>query len=185
MKTKATVFLLVLTIILSASLANAQKMAHDHSKTNSMSANNAAEAFKQFQGLVGKWKATTAKGATAHLEYELVSNGTALHERYTDDGDKDDTNLITMYFLDRDSLMATHYCSLNNQPRYRAVLDSANLKQVRFKMVDATNMADPNGPVMYKFTVDFQDQDHFVSTWVMRDKGKDVYNEQLHWERVK
>ena len=184
MKIRIAIPLLLLTVIVTASSASGQKMAHDHSKTKGASA-NAEETFKKFQALAGKWKATTAKGAIAHLEYELVSNGTALHERYTNDSEKDDTNMITMYYLDRASLMATHYCALNNQPRYRAVVDSANPKQVRFKMIDATNMPDPNGPVMYKFTVNFLDQDHFASTWVMRDKGKDVYNEELRWERVK
>jgi len=185
MKTRMIIPILLLTVVLAATFANAQKMTHDHSKTGGTSAGDASQAFKQFQSLVGKWKATTAKGATARLEYELVSNGTALHEVYTDEGDKTDSSMITMYYLDRDSLMATHYCVLNNQPRYRAVIDSANSKQVKFKMVDATNMPDPNGPVMYKFTVKFEDQDHMSSTWVMREKGKDVLTEELHWERVK
>src|SRR5882724_10168135 len=128
MKTTRMISRWLLAIMLAASFVNAQTMSHDHSKTDDKSVNNAVETFKKFQSLVGKWKATTAKGATAYVEYELVSNGTALHERFIDEGNKEDSNLITMYYVDRNSLMATHFCALNNQPRYRAIPDSPDPK---------------------------------------------------------
>jgi len=133
MKTRMIIPILLLTVVFGGHICQCAKNDARPFQNRRTSAGDASQAFKQFQSLVGKWKATTAKGATARLEYELVSNGTALHEVYTDEGDKTDSNMITMYYLDRDSLMATHYCVLNNQPRYRAVIDSANSKQVNSK----------------------------------------------------
>jgi hypothetical protein len=54
-----------------------------------------------------------------------------------------------------------------------------------FSIIDITNLKTPDAPHMYKLTYEFKDPDHMTTIWTMRQGGKDVYVETLHWERVK
>lgn len=99
----------------------------------------ASKAFQQLKTLEGKWKATTEQGAAAYLYYEIVSNGSALHERFIDEGNKKHSNIITMYYLNKNNLDAAHFCSMNNQPFLRGSLDPSNPKQVTLTAYQVSN----------------------------------------------
>ncbi|MEW6209595.1 MAG: DUF6265 family protein [Acidobacteriota bacterium] len=144
-----------------------------------------AQAFEKLKTLAGKWKARAANGSDAYLLFETVSNKTALHERFIDEGNSAHSNLITVYYRDKDQLMATHFCSMNNQPRLRAVEASADLSRLTFSIIDITNLKTADTAHMYKVTYEFHDQDHFTTIWTMRQGGKDVFVETLRWERQK
>ena len=51
------------------------------------------------------------------MAYELIAGGNTLLERETVDKM---LPMITVYHLDGDRLLLTHYCMLNNQPRMQA-----------------------------------------------------------------
>src|SRR5207245_777336 len=77
---------------------------------------NASLAFEKLKGLVGQWEATTQKG-TVTSSYELVANGTVLVERFKM---KDEGEMETVYHLDGNHLVLTHYCTAGNQPHMQA-----------------------------------------------------------------
>jgi hypothetical protein len=114
----------------------------------------------------------------------LVAGGTCLQETFRFEGD-DNHTMITMYHLDGDNLMLTHYCVANNQPRMRAENISADLKEIAFTFVDATNLPDPNAGHMYKAVFNFYDDGRFDSAWTFRKDGKDSFTESESYERVK
>jgi hypothetical protein len=149
------------------------------------SSSNGAQAFEKLKTLAGKWKSRTATGSVAYLLFETVSNKTALHERFIDEGNPAHSNLITVYYRDKDQLMATHFCSMNNQPRLRAVEVSSDLSRLAFSIIDITNLKTADAAHMYKVTYEFHDQDHITTIWTMRQGGRDVFVETLRWERQK
>ncbi len=159
----------------------------DRARSNAATPNdkNWAQAYEKLKTLVGKWKARTASGSDAYLLFETVSNKTALHERFIDEGNPAHSNLLTVYHRDKDGLMATHFCSMNNQPRLRAVEVSSDLSRLTFSIVDITNLKTADSAHMYKLTYEFHDSDHITSIWTMRQGGKDVFVETLRWERQK
>ena len=75
-----------------------------------------AAAFARLKTLVGEWEADTRMGK-AHVSYELIAGGTALVER--ESADKMPA-MLTVYHLDGDRLLLTHYCMAGNQPRMQA-----------------------------------------------------------------
>src|SRR5512134_2455686 len=75
-------------------------------------------AYDQLKSLAGQWRARSdARGADgATLEIMVTSNGKAVLERLFAGAPNE---MTTVYYLAYDKLLATHYCSIGNQPAYR------------------------------------------------------------------
>lgn len=77
----------------------------------------ASETFERLKDLVGEWTGAWEPGSMpTRVVYSLTGNGSVLVEDYR----IDDTTMSTLYHLDGEELMLTHYCSKANQPRMRA-----------------------------------------------------------------
>ena len=92
--------------------------------------------------------------------------------------------MVTLYHLDNDKVMMTHYCTLGNQPRMRVDKSSKNQNKLVFKFVDATNLKTKDDGHMHKLTFTFKDDDHFSQEWVMLAKGKEN-PVVMNYERVR
>jgi hypothetical protein len=93
-------------------------------------------------------------------------------------------DMVTMYHRDGTGLVATHYCSMGNQPRMRASEASPDGKTIQFRFADITNLAKPDGAHIRHLKVTFQDADHFTQDWTSVDKGKEQ-TEVFKWKRKK
>src|SRR6266567_1402253 len=71
------------------------------------------EAFDRLAALKGEWNGQT-DGLNTTLMYTLTANGSALMEQCRPDKGAE---MITMFTVDGDHLIATHYCSARNQPQ--------------------------------------------------------------------
>ena len=144
-----------------------------------------AKAFERMKSLVGRWEATMADGKKAVSTYELVSNDSALLERFYVEGtgEQDRENMVTMYHLDGGNLMLTHYCAAKNQPRMRAASYSPETGTLKFAFLDATNLSSPNDGHMHHAEFKFVDDNHFTSEWTFRKDQKDAQTEVLQYTR--
>jgi hypothetical protein len=129
---------------------------------------NAATAFAKLKSLAGTWDTTAPEGGPATITYEVVSNGTAVMETISH---KAEANMITMYSVDGDHIMLTHYCSMGNQPRMRASCPSGDIKELKFSFLDGSNMTKKDMH-MHALDMKFVDDSHVVETWSLYDKGK-------------
>lgn len=127
----------------------------------------ADESWKKLLSLAGEWEGTEG-GKTATLTYTVVSGGTALMESMKVPAESD---MVTVYHRDTDGLVATHYCSMGNQPRMRAPGASQDGK-VRFRFADITNLKPGSGHISH-LTVTLEDADHFTQEWVASSAGKE------------
>ena len=75
----------------------------------------ADSGLDKIKSLVGEWETTTADGKSGTVKYELISNGTAVEERLG----MHEEEMVTIYHMNGDKLMMTHYCAFNNQPRLK------------------------------------------------------------------
>jgi hypothetical protein len=121
--------------------------------------------WEKLKSLVGSWQGTADAGPVS-ATYALVSNGTTLMETLNGGHDAD---MITMYTPEGATLLATHYCSVGNQPRMRATA-SADGKSIDFQFVDVANEKGTT-VVMRRLVVTFVDGDHFNQQWTSRDKN--------------
>ncbi len=170
----------ILCLVLLTGMVSAHVTLHAGGRGDDTSAE---QAFEKMKTLVGTWEATTEEGKKAILTYELVSGHTTLLERFVDEGSHQFTDLITMYHMDGDHLMLTHYCGANNQPRMHAESISPGLKSLTFSFFDATNLSSPDQAHMYKVTYKFHDKVHFTTEWTLREDQKEKFVEVLRFER--
>ena len=139
--------------------------------------------YDKMKTLVGTWKGKDAEGKMLSVSYKVVSAGSTVMETL----DMMDTPeaMITMYHVNGDKLMMTHYCSMGNQPRMKADKMSADGSMITFNMYDASNLAKKTDAHMSKLVVTFKDADHFVQEWSMSQDGKVAHVGKFEFERAK
>src|SRR5205823_8578476 len=71
------------------------------------------ETFDRLKSLEGEWKGQI-NGVNTTLIYTLTANGSALMEQCRPEKGAE---MITIFTIDGDHLIATHYCSAKNQPQ--------------------------------------------------------------------
>jgi hypothetical protein len=132
---------------------------------------SAQRSFDQMKSLAGSWEASL-DGKAMHVSLRVTSMGNALMHEMTEAGKPDDP--ITMFSLDGDRLLLTHYCDAGNQPRMVATV-SPDGKIITFNFLEATNLLNSQMGHMQRVTFKFIDSDHHTERWefVMGD-GKQV-----------
>jgi hypothetical protein len=108
------------------------------------------QAFQSLKALVGDWQGRSAAGRTFLVSYGLIAGDTVLVESWTLSPTR---TSMTVYHMDGDVLIATHYCPQGNQPRlqYRPDLSGQRL---HFTFRDATNLNDPNAAHQHAFWIE-------------------------------
>ena len=131
-----------------------------------------AAAFERLISLVGEWEGTNSAGQV-QATYTLVSGGTALMERLKS---ANEPEMITLYSLDGDHLLVTHYCSMGNQPQMKTATITELASPLAFKIVQVTGMKSPDEAHMVGLILTMPDKDHFTQQWTYKDKGKEQAN---------
>jgi hypothetical protein len=131
----------------------------------------AAAGFEKLKSLAGQWQAKATDGQTVNISYEIVSGGSALMETLMP---ANEPSMVTIYHLDGNKLLMTHYCSAGNQPRMHAAVNGGAIKTLDFTFLNATNMAKRSDGHMHHLTLNIQDRDHMMQVWTWRENGKDV-----------
>jgi len=115
-------------------------------------------AFEQLKKLEGNWKAE--KEAT-WLQLRVISNGSAVLETMTG-ADRTKIVMTSVYSLDGNELVMTHYCGQGNQPFMKMKTAVPNL---RLETVRVTNLPDPKGNHMSAVTFVVKDADNLTQEW--------------------
>jgi hypothetical protein len=124
--------------------------------------------FTQLQTLVGTWEGKTEKGRVLKVSYRLTANDTVLIETWTL-GPKRES--LTLYHLDNESLIATHYCALGNQPRLR-LKEGGNASSFTFDFVSATNLPKPEIAHQHQFEIEILQANSFARSETYLENGK-------------
>lgn len=127
------------------------------------------EAFSKLTSLVGEWEGTTSSGSKVKVTYTLVSNKTALMEKLEP---ADEAEMLTLYSLDGDRILVTHYCSAGNQPQMKTGAISEVSDRYAFSLTTVTGLKSPSEGYMVGLVLHLPDRDHLIQEWTYKDKGK-------------
>jgi hypothetical protein len=82
---------------------------------------DAKAAFEKLKGLAGTWEGSTSEaGMNATVTFAVTANGSVVMETMFPGTEHE---MINMYHVVGNDLVATHYCALGNQPSFK--LDAA------------------------------------------------------------
>jgi hypothetical protein len=161
---KIATIAVTVVIIFSASLVMAESDAH--------------KSFDFLKGMEGNWAGKNQQGQPVQVTFRMTAGGSALMSEILGRGPE---NMITMFHMDGDRLLMTHYCGAGNQPRMKVI--SSDAKSVSFEFFDGTNIGPGDGHMQH-VTFTEPDADHHVEEWVFLDHGKER-RELFTLERVK
>lgn len=142
----------------------------------------AAAAFERFKKLEGKWKGRSTKGWEEVSIYKTIAAGSVVVGTSFDAHPNE--TMMTMFHLDGDRLMLTHYCVAKNQPRLVATSFADGGKTVTFTFLDGGNLSSRDRGHMDKAVFRFVDDNHATSQWTWYQDGKESWMEEIHLERV-
>jgi hypothetical protein len=111
--------------------------------------------------------------------YRVTAGGSAVEETLFGGTPHE---MITLYHLDGDDLVLTHYCVAGNQPRMKAEKQTDPNKLV-FNCDGGTNLKSENDEHMHHATLVFKDENHIQSEWLEYKDGKQVMNASLNLVR--
>ena len=126
------------------------------------------EAFDRLAALKGKWSGEQ-EGVKVSLIYTLTANGSALMEEFRPEKGP---VMITMFTVDGDHLIATHYCSAKNQPQMVTSAITDAQKPLAFSLARITGLKSPDDWHNTGLTMIQEDNDHLTQEWTYQSKGK-------------
>jgi hypothetical protein len=137
------------------------------------------EAFDRLSSLQGKWKGQI-DGVKTTLIYTLTANGSALMEQCRPEKGSE---MITIFTIDGDRLIATHYCSAKNQPQMATPTITDVQKPLAFSLVRVTGLKSLDAFHNTGLTVIQESNNHVTQEWLYESKGKTGKN-VFHFTRV-
>ena len=169
---------------LSAAPAAVSAQSHAHGDGGAAKATTSARAaFEQFKRLAGEWRGRSTKGWEETVSFKTIANGSVVVETSFDAHPNE--TMMTMFHMDGDRLMLTHYCVARNQPRLVATSFDADGKTVTFTFLDGGNLPTRDRGHMDKAVFRFLDADHVTTRWTWYQDGKESWMEEITLERRK
>jgi hypothetical protein len=168
---KSMRFMLALVVVAFSSLALAQS--------------DAQKSFDKMKTLAGSWEGRVSGSPeieNKHVKATLrvTSMGHTLMHEMTGEGRPDDP--ITMFVVDGDRLLLTHYCDADNRPRMVGRM-SADGKTVEYDFLDVTG--DLKYGHMQHVVFTFIDADHHSEEWTFAGPGGEMGRGHMDLQRTK
>ena len=130
----------------------------------------AIQGFEKLKALQGDWIDVDGifgeKGKVA-ATYRVTGGGSTVVETFPVGTANE---MVTVYHLDGNALVLTHYCTSNTQPRMKSTGLQGNM--LAFAFAGGTNIDPARTSHMHGVTFEFVSADEIKATWQNWDKGK-------------
>lgn len=134
--------------------------------------------------LVGEWVQVGEDGKPTDVvmaRSRLTAGGSAILEELFPGSDHE---MVTLYHLDGDEVVLTHYCVMGNAPRMKLQKGSTADKWTFVCDGKGSNMKESD-PHMHQGTITFLSDDRFQSEWTMQKDGKPDHSAKFDCMRKK
>ena len=149
------------------------------------SADATSPVFDRLKQLDGEWvgKAGPPEGEKmdATVTYHVTAGGSAVMETLFPGADHE---MVTMYTMDRGTVVLTHYCMMHNQPHMKARAGGPS-NELTFDFAGGANINPAKDKFMHDARFVFVDQDHIRGEWTSWSGGKPGDKVVFEMERKK
>ena len=130
---------------------------------------NSQLAFERLAHLVGVWRGVQ-DGTEYQVIYTLTANDSTVMEEFQP---KDGPVMVTMFSVDGDHLLATHYCAAKNQPQMKTdAITDPGASKLAFSLVRVTGLASPGAFHNTGLVITMENRDHVTQEWTYAAGGK-------------
>ena len=156
---------------------------------------DAQKSFDQMKTLAGNWEGPVtvvppqsdmSSDKPIHVLLRTTSRGNALLHEMQEAGTPEDPTRydhpVTMFYLDGDRLLLTHYCDAGNRPRMTAK-SSADGKTIEFDFLDVAGSTQYGHMQHAVFTV--IDANHHTEDWTYMMPGDKPMHAHFDLQRTK
>ena len=147
---------------------------------SAFAAPSAQQSFEQIKALAGNWEGKGRDGKTVDVSFKVMGNGSSVVSEINAPGD----NMVSVFHMDKDRLLITHYCGAGNQPRMKATA-SSDEKTLTFDFVDGTNIMPSQIGHMQQLIVTMLDPDHHSERWTLKTNDGKEMTENFELQRKK
>lgn len=137
-------------------------------------------AFEKLKTLAGDWEGSIEKpdGPPGVVHYRVASGGSVVMETLFPGADHE---MISMYHLDGERLVLTHYCAMANQPRMR--LSGASPSELRFDFEGGANVDPQSTRHVHAGRIAFVGPDRLEAEWDVHADGRRVGSNRFFLKR--
>ena len=156
---------------------------------------DAQKSFEQMKTLAGNWEGPVtvvppqpdmSSDKPIHVLLRTTSRGNALMHEMQEAGTPEDPTRydhpVTLFYLDGDRLLLTHYCDAGNRPRMTAK-SSGDGKTIEFDFLDVAGSTQYGHMQHAVFTV--IDANHHTEDWTYMMPGEKPVHAHLDLQRTK
>ncbi|MCI0403725.1 MAG: hypothetical protein L0212_09400 [Acidobacteria bacterium] len=177
---------IALAALMLATLAPASLLPQGEATSSAapISRDQALQVFGHFKALTGRWRGESTKGWEGDSNYRVLARDSVVMSTSEFD-DAPGRGMVTMFHMDGDRLLLTHYCEARNQPRLVATTVEDDGRTVVFTFLDGTNLSSRDAGHMDKAVYHFDGPDQFRSRWTWYQKGQETWFEDVRYTRVR
>ena len=148
-------------------------------------ASPARQAFENLKQLAGTWEGESTRGWKERVRFEVIAGGTAVLEvsDHSEAHPGDHASMATVYTLDGERLILTHYCIAGNQPRMVASTIEPGAREITFTFLDATNLKSRDEGHMDRAVIRLLEPGRFTARWTWYEAGADKWAEDMVFVR--
>ena len=133
-------------------------------------------AFEMLKKLEGRWAGTFGYDGVDETypvvhEFHVFGKGTAVMESMFSGTDDE---MISMYHLEGDDLVMTHYCAAGNQPRMKFDPEEASATALPFGFAGGSNLDPAKDGHLHSGKIALNDDGTIESSWTRWVEGKQV-----------
>jgi len=143
-------------------------------------------ALERLKQLAGEWRGQASAGKDGmptSVVYAVTAGGSTVTERLFPGTDHE---MLTVYHLDGDQLVLTHYCAMANQPRMRLVSATGpDPLELRFDFAGGASLDPAKDAHMHAGRLVLRGTDRVEAEWAVYDKGKQAGANTFALERVR
>ena len=150
--------------------------------TVAVAQSEAQKSFNQLKSLTGTWEGKTPDGKAVEVSFRDTAGGSALMSEIMSSEMKGHDDMISMFHMDNDRLLLTHYCDAGNRPRMTGKT-SPDGKSVEFEFLDVAGSTQYGHMHHAVFTA--VDANHHIEDWTYMEPGDKPVHAHFDLQRTK
>jgi hypothetical protein len=140
-------------------------------------------AFEKLKGLAGRWEGSvdTPDGPASVVEYRVTAAGKTVVEVMFPGSEYE---MVSVYYMDGDRLVAKHFCAMGNQPEMKLDGKASSENELHFAFTGGTNMDPAKDTHMHGGKIAIRG-DRLENEWMVFTTGKQEGANRFYLSRSK